>query len=382
MSSIILSENLTGLFFKEAEKCINCGACTAGCPLYAYSGLSPQDLLSQIAREGQISLDIPYSCTLCGYCSHICPEGVKLDQLMRELRSYAFNEKGRPARGINYAPVKSHQKYSFSPLFSTTRVPSNYNGVVFFPGCSLPSFRPDLTEKTYLYLQEKMSGTGIMLKCCAGPTLAMGDEKKFQQYYHELEQEFAQWGVKKVITACPNCYKTIKENSGQIEAVSLWEILREIGIPEGAANRKNKPHLSLALHDPCPTRSYPTVHDSVRFILNQLGIDFAEFKFNRQKTLCCGAGGMLGITNPPAALSWMKKRAGETKAEIIITYCQECAVSMQKGGKKSLHLLDLIFNPGVWPNEKKNPTSLRRWYNRYRIKKAFNKFNPGGSKDG
>lgn len=371
MSAKILSENLTLNLLTEAEKCSNCGVCTAGCPLYAHTGIMPGDLLLKMAAEGKINPILPYSCTLCGYCRHICPKEVKIDQLMQELRRQAVTEKGVLPTGINYRPVKSHQKYSFSPLFSATFTPEKYTGTVFFPGCSLPAFRPDLTQKTYFYLQEKMEGTGIMFKCCANPTLDMGDEETFRRYYEQLEEEFKKYAVKKVITACPNCYSLIKEKSPYLEVVSLWEIIASLGVPERAAKTEAGRDLKPALHDPCPTRSYPAIHDSVRSILNSLGTEFAEFKFNRQKTLCCGAGGMLSITNPHLASAWMKKRSLEAPSELIITYCQECVVSLQKGGKKTRHLLDLIFYPDGSNKETKNPGVVRRWYHRYKTKKFF-----------
>lgn len=359
-------------YLREAKKCSNCGACTAGCPLYAYSGTMPGDLLFRIAEKGEISPFVPYFCTLCGYCSFICPQGVKLDQVMKELRLQAATEEGKLPEGINYRPVRSHQKYSFSPLFNASYIPGNYTGIIFFPGCSLPAFRPDLTRKTYIYLKEKVKGTGIMLNCCARPTLDMGDKKTFDKYYKHLRQELEKYRVKKIITACPGCYHTLKVNSPDIEVASIWEILALAGIPETLRKEKIKPDFTTALHDPCPTRSYPAVHDSVRHILKELAVDFAEFKFNRQKTLCCGAGGMLNITNPQAALSWMQKRAAQTEAETIVTYCQECVVSLQKGGKKSLHLLDLVFNPDTLANKiNRNPGLLARWYNRYKTKKIL-----------
>ena len=177
--------------------------------------------------------------------------------------------------------------------------------------------------------------------------------------------------VDTVITACENCYMSLKEFSPNIKTVSLYDTLDDIGIPKNKENAYIK-HKNVALHDPCPTRNEYTLHRSVRNIFDKLGLRYEEFKNNREKTECCGSGGMLELTNPKLASEQMNSRANQTKCDTIVSYCQSCSESVSKGGKNGVHILDLIFSD----EEKKDFTQkknglVKKWYNRYKSKKMI-----------
>ena len=156
---------------------------------------------------------------------------------------------------------------------------------------------------------------------------------------------------------------SIKTYAPHIEIVSLYTILAQHGIPKEAMNAFGS-HEKVALHDPCPTRFERHLHEDVRTLLKVLELPYEEFKYNREKTLCCGSGGMLELTNPALAKEQMKSRAEQTACESIVSYCQSCAESMSKGGKNGVHLLDLIFTP-EFSMKQEAQGSLKKWYNRF-----------------
>ncbi|ARU48013.1 hypothetical protein Sdiek1_0846 [Sulfurospirillum diekertiae] len=191
----------------------------------------------------------------------------------------------------------------------------------------------------------------------------MGDMEQFKIYHSQLERDLDTMGATTVVTACENCFMSIKTYAPHIKIVSLYSLLVEIGLPESAKER-HKNTLKMALHDPCPTRYEKKIHHDVRTLLAQIGLPYEEFKQNREKTLCCGSGGMLELTNSALAHEQMRTRASQTECESIVSYCQSCAESMNKGGKNGVHLLDLIFNPTFEMKQKEQGT-LKKWYNRF-----------------
>lgn len=263
-----------------------------------------------------------------------------------------------------------HQKNSFSKLFTakTRFQKGQYSSMAFMPGCSLSSYDPALVQKIYVYLQEILPGINIIQQCCAQPTRIVGDMQRFEHYYGKLTQDLEQMQAQSVITACENCYVSLKTHSPYINTISLYEIFAEYGIPKEKRGAFAS-HQKVALHDPCPTRNYPKLHESIREILHHMRLEFEEFKNNKNKTQCCGSGGMLELTNPPLAQKQMALRTAQTQCEVIMSYCQSCAESMSKGGKIGVHLLDYLFRDFQDRHyEQKQSGTIKKWYNRYRSK--------------
>lgn len=360
---------------KEEQKCIGCNTCMKGCPMLHKFCDSPKSLLKELLESGTFDYKLPYSCMLCGYCTKVCPKGVDLKSLFLELRrDTVVQTNGKLPKDLGISAVDFHQKFSFSKLF-TSDIQNLQSDTVFFPGCALMSYSPEIVQKTYNYLRGKIPGIGIYNKCCGKPTSFIGRKEKFKKYFSILEDEFQSKKVKKVITGCQNCFITISNNSSTVEVVSLWEVLSSIGIPESRKGIGENIEFEFTIHDPCPTRDVDVIHESVRDITNQLGIKVKEMKYNRGKTLCCGSGGMVSVTQGHIAKAHTERRANEASTDYIITYCQECVESMRRGGKNSFHILDLLFNDKFEDMEQKNNSTLEKWLNRYkgkRMKAAFN----------
>ncbi|MGF7060401.1 (Fe-S)-binding protein [Brassicibacter mesophilus] len=247
---------------------------------------------------------------------------------------------------------------------------------VFIPGCSLPSYNPKLVEATLEYLQEKLPGTGAILKCCGKPTKALGQVEKFKERYGELQAEIDRLGAEEIIVACQSCYLTMSEYSPNQKVTSLWELFPKIGLPEKSKGIGKNSDITIAIHDSCPTRNVPAIHDGIRWIMNELGYKVEEPPHTRENTRCCGFGGMIVPANPDLALRIMKRRTAEVQSDYMVTYCAACRESMVKGGKKAIHILDLIFD-GPWTSRSEFPGvpggPITSWANRYKSKTAINR---------
>jgi Fe-S oxidoreductase len=338
-----------------------------GCPMLHSFTHSPKTLLHRFTTE-KPSSTMSFSCATCGLCAHTCPQDIDFGEVFEHAKKEYANDK-KVLKKYGYGAVVFHQKSSFSKLFSTAKrfTQGEHTHVAFMPGCALASYSPKLVYSIFEYLRSQLSGIGIIQQCCGTPTRMMGDEEQFKRYHSQLESELEAMGVNTVVSACENCYMSIKNHAPQIKIVSLYSLLRDIGVPESAQNAYAA-FPKVALHDPCPTRFEGKLHDDVRALMRTIGLAYEEFKANREKTLCCGSGGMLELTNPALAQEQMRTRAHQTECESIVSYCQSCAESMSKGGKKGLHLLDFIFSD---TREQIAQGGIKKWYNRYRSRRMI-----------
>jgi Fe-S oxidoreductase len=74
-----------------------------------------------------------------------------------------------------HSTIQEAQEFYVSDEFKITIPSSDKNTInLFFPGCSLSAYSPELVKKTFEYLNKKLPGTGIMLGCCGGPVYLTG----------------------------------------------------------------------------------------------------------------------------------------------------------------------------------------------------------------
>ena len=143
---MIISDKTIEIVEKE-QKCIGCNACMKGCPMLDRFCDSPKTLLKKLLDEKSFDYKLPYSCMQCGYCTKVCPVDVDLKHLFMELRKDTVRQtNGKLPKDLNTSNVAMHQKLSFTGLFSK-KIQHLESDTVFFPGCALQAYSPDLVEK-------------------------------------------------------------------------------------------------------------------------------------------------------------------------------------------------------------------------------------------
>jgi len=271
MGDFVYSEELLKKVKSILSGCNGCGICKDNCEMLSTFKINPKELIKVVKKINPDSI-IPYSCNLCGTCTHVCPNKVRLQDIFFEMRKeLTKNNNGKsPMKG--HKAIALHQSLSFSKMFNIS-VPDKKAGftkVVFIPGCSLSSYSPELVGKTLDYLQQKLPGTGAILKCCGNPTLSLGLEDKFNKRYLELEKEIENLGANVIITACQNCYTTISKFSPKLNVKSLWTVIPELGLTNEMKNKGKLSDIIFSIHDSCPTRYNSEIQDGVRWIINEL----------------------------------------------------------------------------------------------------------------
>jgi hypothetical protein len=167
------------------------------------------------------------------------------------------------------------------------------------------------------------------------------------------------------ILACSSCSGIFEKYLPDVPKISLWEMFERYGLPETAQSGKN--HV-LNIHDACSTRHNKNIHDSLRSIAEKLGYEIEELKYSKEKTKCCGYGGLVYFANREQSNDFVKDRINESDKDLLV-YCAMCKDLFVEGGKRTFHILDLIFGENLdEATHKKMPNLSQRHANRAQLK--------------
>lgn len=231
---------------EEAERCLacECKLCIKGCEFLKLYVETPKGLAKKfIAGHFKEKPEIPYSCNVCELCKKLCPEELDVGAMFMEIRQQMVKEGTGPLP--QHQLVRRDQEYVTSDAFTLAQpdpeVEVSECRRVFFPGCSLSGYSPELVIKVYDYLRQKLPGTGIILGCCGAPTHFIGDEPGFQKIQGKIGSEMEKLGASELILACPDCYHSFKHHGPQVNLRSISEIIVEQGLPEAAKGTPASP---------------------------------------------------------------------------------------------------------------------------------------------
>ncbi len=353
---------------KTSEQCTKCGLCRKDCRFLQEQGF-PGDIATSYGNDPEACRAAAFACSLCGLCTAVCPVGIDPAAMFLDLRREAFlagnGEIGQHARLLNYEKKGTSKGYTWYAL------PKGCD-TVFFPGCTLPGTRPKTTRKIYEQLQANDAKVGIVLDCCSKPSHDLGRQEHFEAIFFEMCRYLTESGVKKVIVACPNCYKIFAQYGDGLAVETVYQYL--------TANRlivKEKISGTVTVHDPCVTRTESALHEAARSIIQSHGLTIREMDHAGARTICCGEGGAVGCVAKDLSQQWGLRRKQESKSDPIITYCAGCA-GMLNGLTPAVHILDLLLAPeqtmaGKMPVSKAPFTYL----NRLRLKKYLQRNSNG-----
>lgn len=189
----------------------------------------------------------------------------------------------------------------------------------------------------------KFAILGTEERCTGDPARRAGNEFLFQMTAMMNIQVLDGYGVKKIVTACPHCFNTLKneypELGGNYEVVHHTQLLQElidqgkIRLKEGGVFKGEK----ITFHDSCYLGRANDVYEAPRAVLAALDTALVEMKRSKRNGLCCGAGGAQMFKEPEKGNKDINiERTGEaleTGAEIIAAGCPFCMVMLTDGTK-------------------------------------------------
>ena len=326
----------------EAQRCIGCRCdeCVKGCAFLQHYKKFPRILTREIYNNvsiimGDHMMNKPINaCSLCGQCKALCPNGYDMAEICRLAReNMVYTGK------MSLAP---HEFALMDMVFSNTeaflcRPQPGYDKCryVFFPGCQATAIAPATVRAAYLDLCSRLDGgVALLLGCCGAVCDWAGRYEIYEDTVRFLDEKLGELGNPTVIAGCPTCKKQLSRHG----VTGIWEVLEGIGLPE-KAKRADKP---IAIHDACGARGDHGTQDAIRRIAESLGCTVEETEYDRDKSPCCGYGGLTQFTNREVAKK-MTDKCLERSDLPYLSYCMACRDRFAREGRESMHLLELVY---------------------------------------
>lgn len=247
------------------------------------------------------------------------------------------------------------------PLMSELAAKGEVPEVLFWVGCA-GSFddRAKSITAAFVKILNKVGTNFAVLgteeSCSGEPAKRAGNEFLFQVQAISNIQILNNYQIKKIVTACPHCFNTIKneypELGGNYEVIHHSTFLQQL-INEGKVKMKEQGFFKgkkITYHDSCYLGRANNIYEAPREVLQILDAELVEMKRCKTKGLCCGAGGAQMFKEPERGDKDINiertEEAISTGAEIIAAACPFCMTMLSDGVKNkekegSMKVLDL-----------------------------------------
>jgi Fe-S oxidoreductase len=332
---LIFKKPLSQALAVISEKCVACGLCAKSCQFLRKYG-TPKQIAENFDLFDKTQRNMVYGCNLCRLCTAVCPKGLDPATMFLEMRREAVQNGVGDYRA--HRRVFNYEHLGISKRYSWYGLPENCD-TIFFPGCTLSGTRPGKVFAFYEYLKAHIPNAGIVLDCCTKPSHDLGRQDFFQNMFNEMKHFLLDNGVRKILVACPNCYRVFKEYAQEMIITTAYEFMANDGIP----TRRPTGEI-VTVHDPCALRFDEAIQLAVRQLLEKQGLTVEEMRHTGKKTLCCGEGGSACCIAPELSEQWGILRKKEVNGHRAFTYCAGC-VNRLKSVMPVTHVMDLMFEP-------------------------------------
>jgi Fe-S oxidoreductase len=312
---------------------------------------------------GQVHLDEAlWACTTCGACDEHCPLFIEHVHPIVEMRRHlVLEQEGRyPSeltktftgleRQSNPWGLPAHDRLAWARDLNVKTLDQNPGAEwIYFVGC-LASF-DDRNKETARALIQLMQHAGLDFAllskegCSGDPARRTGNEYLAQMLMEHNAEQFREAGatkVRQVVTACPHCFNTLKQEYQQFgvefgEVVHHSELLTRL-VAEGKLKPKQNPALGrVVFHDSCYLGRYNKVYEQPRDVVRAVaGAELLEADYHHDKGFCCGAGGgrmFMEETVGQRVNEWRYDQLTATGADTVAVACPFCNVMLDDASK-------------------------------------------------
>lgn len=351
----------------DLDACTRCGRCQDHCPAHlSEKPLSPKNMILDLknhmcdlgAKTAEapplvgdvIPEDVLWACTTCRSCMEHCPVYVEHVDKIIDMRRFqvlmeskfpeelmeAFRglEKNSNPWGLGFDTRADWMKELDVPILSESA--GKDIECLFYVGC-IRSY-DDRNKKVALAMSRILKHLGIEFAilgmeegCCGDPARRVGNEYLYQILAQANIETFNRYKIGKILTTCPHCYNTLKNEYPQMgfscEVIHHAEFLSD-QIKAGRLKLDQAIHKKLTYHDPCYLGRYSGIYDAPRQVLQAIpSVEICEMKRAKRDSFCCGAGG---------GWMWMDEKIGKrintlrlddalsTESDWIATACPFC----------------------------------------------------------
>jgi len=354
----------------DFDACVECGRCQAACPAYmSGTALSPKQIIVKLKWHmhgdlpgpihGElIKADELWACTTCMACVQECPAFIDIVDTIVDLRRYlALSEGALPStapqslqniqRAGNPWGLPAGERLAWAqgldvPLLTPEQeVEVEY---LYWVGCSASYDRRNQAIARSVVKILKAAGVsfGVMPeeRCHAEVGRRLGEEYLYQTVAQENVEAIKQYKFRKVITHCPHCFNTLKNEfpqlGGSYEVLHHSQVIEQL-IADGRIKPKKPLDATLAFHDSCYLGRYNGITEAPRNVAKSVpGLRVIELPRNRERGLCCGGGGghMWMEVKAEKRVNLIRvEEALEAKVDMVGTGCPFCLAMIDLGRK-------------------------------------------------
>lgn len=352
-------------FREDILKCSRCGYCQAVCPAFkatlrpALNARGKMLLLKEV-MEGKLDvsddlIETMFQCTTCAGCYENCPSGVNVPEVIKQARKDMVSlGTCHPAfTGMNKVLREKTNIYGEEELPDFDKDRGGEAEYVFFIGC-VGSYREDESTEAVIELLDRLEVDYTLIEevCCSGVLEDVGFSINDRLANHNIEA-IKDTRCKAVITGCPKCFLTFKNNA-------VYAPLREAGIEIihisqfiGRQDLQDlHTDLKVTYHDPCDLGRHCGLYEEPRRTVRQVAANFVEMEHNHAGSLCCGAGGGVRGAYAKNSIAMAKNRLKEALdigADILVTECNSCVHNLSNAKLRSQKIK--IMNTTQFLNE-------------------------------
>ncbi len=374
----------------DMYSCTECGRCSAHCPATATGKpLAPRQLLldlrdylydhehevieqglaAKASTNGEAPLigenlvgsvitdEVLWSCNMCRACEEACPVLIEYVDKIADMRRHLVQEEARfpteltrTFKGMetqsNPWGIGADKRADWAAGLEIPLVSDHPDAeYLYYVGCA--GAFDDRSKKTTVSFVRLLKKAGVDFAIlgpdepCNGDTARrLGNEYLYQTMAQAAIEVFNGSKVKKVITNCPHCFNTIKNEypqfGGTYEVIHAAELIEQL-VAAGKLSVKTSLGKKVTYHDSCYYGRFNDIYDSPRAVLEKTtGRPAGEMKRCRQAGMCCGAGGgrMWIEEDPDKRVNIMRiEQALETNPEVVAVSCPFCMTMLSDGVK-------------------------------------------------
>ncbi len=366
-----------GLF--DSYACTECGRCSDICPAtFTGKPLQPRlvihdikvNLLKNAAKdghqelpligggsEGSVAEEVIWECTTCGACMEVCPVFIEHVPRIVDMRRHLVEMKAKFPEELltlfenmeqrsNPWGIAPADRTKWAADINVQPFEAGKTEYLFYVGCA--GAFDARNRRTTLSLAKILDKSGITWGtlgrdelCCGDSLRRLGNEYIFDRMAKANIKMFADKGVKKIITQCPHCFSTLKNDYKQygadFQVFHHTEFINGL-IQEGRLKLGSVKDLgSIVFHDSCYLGRYNSIFDAPRRVIAAAtGKAPVEMERCRDNGFCCGAGG---------GRMWMEEKEGtlinvarveealDKKPDAICVCCPYCMTMFDDGLK-------------------------------------------------
>ncbi len=352
---LVAGTDLTRLASLQAYSCVECGRCMEHCPAANSDKLlNPKEIvlglrsyLNEFGPRSEEPLlgkfnsqEAVFQCTTCGACEFQCPVGIEHLPLIVGLRRGAVNtgaweddhggklflalERGTNALGMSASERDKFIDKEQLPIFDGTQEYCLWLGCM---GGYDPKGR-EIISAFARVMNHLGTSFGVLRKekCCGDPVRRLGNDLVYQTVAEANLENFAATGVKKVVSICPHCVRTIQEDWKEFGTPPETVEHHSEFMARHASQLGDKSDETVVYHDPCYLSRYRGALEEPRAVIAHAA-NLVEAPRSHERSFCCGAGGGLAFIGEEQGERISHLRAAEliaTGADTIGTACPFC----------------------------------------------------------